>query len=100
MSRMHKKESIALRGLKRELKRIIPHPFFYAQWRWDSERNPDPLAKFREYLKDYRFHSERMFDDWRISGEMDKVVRARLKEELAPILTKTEKQKKEDYAKK
>lgn len=99
MSRLHKKESIALRGLKRELKNIIPHPFFYAQWRGDSKRHPDPLAKFREYLKDYHFHSERMFDDWRIAGEMDKVVRVRLKEELAPILTKTKKQRTEDYRK-
>lgn len=86
-----KPESIALRGMKKELKRIEPHPGFYAQWRWDSSRNPDPLSKFREYLKDYKFHEERQWDVWKISSLIDDRVKARLKEELMPLILEQEK---------
>lgn len=86
LSKLCKPESIALRGLKRELRNVEPHPFFYGRWICDSKRNKDPLSKFKEYLKDYKFHSERIYDDFRISGEVNKVVRARLREELLPII--------------
>lgn len=88
LSKACKPESIALRGLKRALKTISPHPFYYGQWMWDSKRNPDPLAKFKEYLEDYKFHSKRMYEDFRISGEINNKVRARLREELLPIIQK------------
>jgi len=85
-----KPESIALRGMKKELKHIGPYPFFYGQWRWDSIRNKDPLAKFREYLKDYEFHEERQWDNWKVAALIDKRVKARLRKELLPIVQKAD----------
>lgn len=83
-------ESVALRGLKKELKKIEPKPFFYSQFIWDKERHPDPLIKYREYLKDYEFHEHHVFADYRITGEVEKHVRARLKEDLLRFVIKEE----------
>lgn len=90
MAKEHHAESVALRGMKKILKQVEPHPFFYAQSIWDRKRNPDPLLKFREYLKDFEFYENRWMDDFKISSEINSVLQTRLKEELAQFLGKKE----------
>lgn len=65
-----KPESDIIRAIKVELANIEPCPSFHASWIFEENRNPDPLLKLRELIKDLKFMQSRRFDAWHFQGKL------------------------------
>ena len=95
MTNYYRPEGDTLRALKAELKKTHPHPFFHGGFISDTRRQPDPLLKARELLKDLQFQQESRDADWRFQGAYQRLVKVRMRKEMAKVMAKLLKKQEE-----
>ena len=81
-----KPEGDVIRKIKNEVSRIEPHPFFQAQWIFEEKRNPDPLLKLRELVKDLAFIQSNKFMGLHFKNDYEERAKLRMREELEPLI--------------
>lgn len=91
-----KPECDIIRKIKKELGKIEPHPLFNVNWSFGKSRNPDPLLKLKEMVKDLDFIDRNRFTSWRLQGEYETRAKLRMREELEPLLLEQEQKIKEE----
>jgi len=87
-----KPEFDIIRKIKKEVKHIEPHPCFYSQFIFEHYRNPDPLSKLRELVKDIMFIQNNRFNTLKFKGQYETQAKLRMREELEPLLLEEEKE--------
>lgn len=74
------------RRIKNEARKIQPHPFFYAQWIFESSRAVNPTHKLQELTKDLEFIQTHRFGGIKFQMEYERQAKLRMREELEPFL--------------
>lgn len=73
-------ECDVLRAIKAELQSIEPYPGFHSQWIFEEVRNPDPLLRLRELVKDLRFIRDCKFRSLFFEGDLERAFKVQMRE--------------------